>query len=160
METIKNKIKRMRKLLERDVLVRRGCLSKVMDKARDTAQNKTEYNRVAEEYFSYLQHDSRYAIWRNYLTSVDGSELKNRIRILKENLGADPVYACFNLPILEQTCFNSRGEERTHGMIEMEERTMTKKTYEKYLSEVIGRPFTTEEYEREYGFLSDENETK
>lgn len=39
-------------------------------------------------------------------------------------------------------------------------RRLQKHVYERYLSEAVGKPITVEEYEREFGFLSDKSETK
>ena len=79
---------------------------------------------------------------------------------LKENLNTNEVYIYLNLPYghPKRPVIKNIGDSRLQLMVEasmeMEERKMTKSTYEKYLSEVVGKTIMTEEYEKEFGFLS------
>lgn len=77
-------------------------------------------------------------------------------------IGSDPVLSTvLNDGVYKPNVLGNTKRERKKARHreDIYARRLQKHVYQRYLSEVVGKPITTEEYEREYGFLSDKGET-
>jgi hypothetical protein len=71
-------------------------------------------------------------------------------------LDSDPVIE----RVLTDDIYEKGLRKRQRHRADIYGRRLQKHVYERYLSEAVGRPITVEEYEREFGFLSDKGEAK
>ena len=74
-------------------------------------------------------------------------------------LDSDPVLST----VLDESVYNlpskptRREKKKRRHRQDIYLRRLQKHVYERYLSEAVGRPITIEDYEREFGFLKEEN---